>query len=373
MKILIIHNFYKIDGGENRRVNEDILLYQQSNHEVLIYSKDNNQNVLIDIVYMIFSIFNPLVYFQVKKVLNDFNPDVIHIHNTWYKLGTAVYFAINKSSAKKFQSLHNLRFFCANAFMIRDDNECQLCLKSKWYSIKYKCYKNRLISGVSSFNSFLLKKFKVFNSNEFYFFSPNIFFSKLIKQYFNLSDDNILGFPNYTNDYYLYEKKEIDVPENFLLIIGRDSSEKGFKQFIENWNKIETSYSLVTIASNENLFINSKNLKVLNHVTDQNLAYLYNNCQAVVVPSIWKEGFPRVIIEAMSVNKPILVSDLVEISNLDDLKDSLIKINLKSSESIKNAINSLKDFKTDSRSYFLENFTKEKYLMNITKYYENQN
>ena len=58
---------------------------------------------------------------------------------------------------------------------------------------------------------------------------------------------------------------------------------------------------------------------------------------------------------------------------LNWIEIQLIKINLKSSESIKNAIDSLKDFKTDSRSYFLENFTKEKYLMNITKYYENQN
>jgi glycosyltransferase involved in cell wall biosynthesis len=373
MKILIIHNFYKIDGGENKRVNEDMLLYQNSDHEVVLYSKDNNQNFFINIFYMLFSIFNPLVYFQVKKILKKFNPEVIHVHNTWYKIGTAAYFAINKSSAKKIQSLHNLRFFCANAFMIRDGNECQLCLKSKWYSFKYKCYKNRLFSGISSANSFLLKKLKVFNSNEYYFFSPNKYFTELTKKYFNIGDNFILGFPNYTNDYHIFEKKEVDTPDNFLLIVGRDSSEKGFKQFIENWDKIETNYSLVTMSSNENLHIGRKNLTVLNGITDENLAYLYNKCIAVVVPSIWKEGFPRVIIEALSVNKPLLVSDLVEIADLDDLKDSIIKINLKSSKSIENALNSLKDLKTDSRSYFLENFTKEKYLLGITKYYENEN
>ena len=42
MKVLIIHSFYSIDGGENKRVLEDVdmLLYPDSDHEVvLIFQK----------------------------------------------------------------------------------------------------------------------------------------------------------------------------------------------------------------------------------------------------------------------------------------------------------------------------------------------
>ena len=75
------------------------------------YIQKNVTNIIQDIFELLISPFNPFVYFQLKRLINKFKPDVIHIHNTWYKLGPAAYFALKISSANVFQSLHNLRFF----------------------------------------------------------------------------------------------------------------------------------------------------------------------------------------------------------------------------------------------------------------------
>ena len=42
MKVLIVHSFYSIDGGENKRVLEDVEMFKTRGHEVELYSKNKS-------------------------------------------------------------------------------------------------------------------------------------------------------------------------------------------------------------------------------------------------------------------------------------------------------------------------------------------
>ena len=374
MKILIIHSFYSIDGGENKRVLEDVEMFKSKGHEVMLYSKKNVTNYFQDILGLLISPFNPFVYFQLKRLLKTFNPDVIHIHNTWYKIGPAAYFALSKSKTNIFQSLHNLRFFCANAFMIRNGEECTKCLDSRFYAIKYSCYKNRGLSAISSFHYYLISKMRVFRKNNFYFFSPNYYFDKLIKNIFRLDDANIIEFPNYVKDFRAIKEKKILIPNKYYLVVGRSSIEKGLNIFLGLWKLLDIKEKLV-IVSPENLSIGNKNIIYLNNPSDDELAYIYKNCKAVIVPSNWVEGFPRVIIEASSVNKPIIISDKIAIAKLEALQNHITTFNLESLESLEKAISITKRFENSSdynfRSWYDNNFSRNAYLKTIFDSYKN--
>ena len=373
MKILIIHSFYSIDGGENKRVLEDIEMFKSKGHEVMLYSKKNVTNYFQDILGLFISPFNPFVYFQLRRLIKTFNPNVIHIHNTWYKIGPAGYFALSKSKVNIFQSLHNLRFFCANAFMLRNDKECTKCLDSRFYAIKYSCYKNRGLSAISSFHYYLISKMRVFRKNNFYFFSPNYYFDKLIKNLFRLDDANIIDFPNYVKDFQLIPEKKLNLPGEYYLIVGRNSNEKGLDQFLKLWKSINIDTKLI-IVSSDNLSIGNKNIIYLNNTSDEQLAYIYKNSKGVIVPSNWVEGFPRVIIETSSVNKPIIMSDKIAISKLDSLKNYAITFSLDSKETLEKALkeldNEINNPNFQFRDWYSKNFSKEAYLNNIFKKYE---
>ena len=374
MKILIIHSFYSIDGGENKRVLEDVEMFKSKGHEVMLYSKKNVTNYFQDILGLLISPFNPFVYFQLKRLLKTFNPDVIHIHNTWYKIGPAAYFALSKSKTNIFQSLHNLRFFCANAFMIRNGEECTKCLDSRFYAIKYSCYKNRGLSAISSLHYYIISKMRVFRKNNFYFFSPNYYFDKLIKNIFRLDDANIIEFPNYVKDFRAIKEKKILIPNKYYLVVGRSSIEKGLNIFLGLWKLLDIKEKLV-IVSPENLSIGNKNIIYLNNPSDDELAYIYKNCKAVIVPSNWVEGFPRVIIEASSVNKPIIISDKIAIAKLEALQNHITTFNLESLESLEKAISITKRFENSSdynfRSWYDNNFSRNAYLKTIFDSYKN--
>lgn len=373
MKVLIIHSFYSIDGGENKRVLEDVEMFKSRGHEVELYSKNNVTNYFQDIFELLISPFNPFVYFQLKRLLKRFKPDVVHVHNTWYKLGPSAYFAIKISSAKLFQSLHNLRFFCANAFMLRNGNECTKCLDNKIYSIKYSCYKNRVLSALSSLHYFIISKISLFTQSNFYFFSPNYYFDCLIKDLYGLEDANIIKFPNYVKDFQLIPEEKISLPTKYLLIVGRNSNEKGLDKFLELWKSMNLDTKLV-IVSPDNLSIGNKNIIYLNNTSDEQLAYIYKNSKGVIIPSNWVEGFPRVIIETSSVNKPIIMSDKIAISQLDSLKEYVLTFNLESKETLEKALeeldNKINDSQFQFRNWYIENFSKEAYLDHIFDEYK---
>ena len=373
MKVLIIHSFYSIDGGENKRVLEDVEMFKSKGHEVMLYSKKNVTNYFQDIFELLISPFNPFVYFQLKRLLKRFKPDVIHIHNTWYKLGPSAYLAVKVSNVKLFQSLHNLRFFCANAFMLRNGNECTKCLDSKIFSIKYSCYKNRVLSAMSSLHYFIIGKISLFTQSNFYFFSPNYYFDRLIKDLYGLEDANIIKFPNYVKDFQLIPEEKMRLPTKYFLIVGRNSNEKGLDKFLELWKSINLDTKLV-IVSPDNLSIGNKNIIYLKNISDEQLAYIYKNSKCVIIPSNWVEGFPRVIIETSSVNKPIIMSDKIAISQLDSLKEYALTFNLESRETLEKALEQLDNKTNDSefqfRNWYIENFSKDAYLDNILNEYK---
>ena len=59
MKILIVHNFYKIRAGENSVLNNEIKLLKDNGHDVITFYKDNNN---IKSLYSKFYHFMNLVY-----------------------------------------------------------------------------------------------------------------------------------------------------------------------------------------------------------------------------------------------------------------------------------------------------------------------
>ena len=90
MKILIIHNKYKIFGGEDSNIIDEIeLLSRENDLEYLEF--DNNQRLnLYDLLCFVTS-KNYMANKLVKEKIKEFNPDVVYVHNTWFKAGLGLF------------------------------------------------------------------------------------------------------------------------------------------------------------------------------------------------------------------------------------------------------------------------------------------
>ena len=133
-KILLVHNTYRNTGGEDIAVkNEAKLLKKHFNVEELYFENTIN-NPFSQFLYF-FSNNNLKSKKIIQKKIQEFQPDVIYIHNTWFKASLSVIKESIRSNKKVILKLHNFRYFCTKSFFSKDhfrnENFCNACGLSK--------------------------------------------------------------------------------------------------------------------------------------------------------------------------------------------------------------------------------------------------
>jgi len=112
MKILFIHNQYTQRGGEDVAFDLETKLLQERGHEVktLVFTNDSIAGGSMQKVKAAFSaVYNFNAFSQTKKLISDFRPDVIHVHNFFFVASPSVFFA-----AAKFKYIPCFFFYCAS-------------------------------------------------------------------------------------------------------------------------------------------------------------------------------------------------------------------------------------------------------------------
>ena len=113
---------------------------------------------------------------------------------------------------------------------------------------------------------------------------------------------------------------KIGVQKNkYVLAVGRLTQEKGFCDLIEAFRNIDTDWKLVIVGGSDNKTAYSKELKkqaldcknivMTGFIVGEPLEELYSHAGLFVLPS-YHEGFPIVLLEALSYGLSVLASDI---------------------------------------------------------------
>ena len=115
MRILILHNKYKNLGGEDIAVeNEFNFLSNFYDVETLFY-ENNLKNYIFDFFSFITGKNFKSIKFLDQKV-KSFQPDIVYVHNTWFKASTGVFNYLRKNNINTVLKIHNFRYFCTRSF-----------------------------------------------------------------------------------------------------------------------------------------------------------------------------------------------------------------------------------------------------------------
>lgn len=189
----------------------------------------------------------------------------------------------------------------------------------------------------------IFKKPVVVSTHAIYNFEKGSFFSIVVRWVFNSADRIItlsegskeelldIGVKNEKVGRYTYwvnqnvfkpadkgrSKKNLELGNQFtVLFVGRLMKIKGVKILIKVAEKIGEGVNFIFIGTGpleEDLKFASqkdKNVIFVGRVENQDLPLYYNAADLFVMPSVYKEGFGRVILEAMSCGLPVLASNM---------------------------------------------------------------
>src|SRR5690242_12784675 len=97
MKIIIVHNKYKQQGGEDVVFDQERALLERAGHHVVAYCRSNfeidSYPGLKRLVLLQNAIWSKDTYSEFRDMLRREKPDVVHVHNTWVMISPSIYHA----------------------------------------------------------------------------------------------------------------------------------------------------------------------------------------------------------------------------------------------------------------------------------------
>lgn len=321
MKILLVHNFYGSDApsGESNVFNIEKALLEGQGHIVNIFSRDSdeirNQGVLGLIKGALSTPWNPFSAAALRTKVIEFEPDVVHVHNTFPLISPAIFHSISDLTATVI-TLHNYRLLCPAAIPIRNGKVCTECISSKsaYPAIKYGCYRNSRLATIPLAANVSLHRAKKTWCNHVDAFIALSDFQKNLMAEGGLPSSKIYVKPNF------YEGDPCVVPymdrPRYIVFVGRLSSEKGIRNLIEAWREWGADAPELRIIGSgplrEELEKLSDGLAVnfYGHISSEAAQAQIANAALLVLPSECFEGFPMVVREAFALGTPVATSNL---------------------------------------------------------------
>jgi glycosyltransferase involved in cell wall biosynthesis len=312
MKILIAHNRYQQAGGEDAVFENEARLLRSAGYDVdtLVVANDQIQSAFDKAKVTLRTVDNPVGAAAVRGALSRFTPDLVHIHNFFPLLSPAIYQMCRDRGAAVVQTLHNYRPICAGGQLLRNGKPCTLCPgRSPLWGAVHRCYRGSVIASAAAARMIAVHTRRgtwVRDVDRY------IVLTKSARKIFVES-----GFPS----------ARIEVKPNFIedpgieptgrdrsgvLFVGRLSHEKGAEILIDAARQFGFP---VRIAGTGPQFAGLRQsapptVTFLGPIAKDAVLAEMRRAVAVIVPSVWYEGFPMVVVESFASATPVVASNL---------------------------------------------------------------
>lgn len=319
MRILVVHNYYQDPGGEDAVFHQEVEALK-INHSVETLTFKNRKG-FIGLLQYLFYPYNIWAAFCLRKKVKHFHPEIIHVHNTHYASGPIIFRTAQRLRIPVVFTLHNYRLLCPSALLFFDGKMYMKSIESNfpWDAIKKGVLDHSIIKTfLTAFTYKLHSVMGTWKRMDAYLPLTDYAKGLIIKSKLGIHPDKIIVKPNFIN---LPAKSNSNTTpsEPYFLFVGRLSEEKGILQLIASFNK-SNSHFLKIIGDGplkKNVSdLNNPRIELLGFLEKQKIFDYISKAKAVIIPSVWLEGLPMVLLETLSLKTPVVISEIIAASEI---------------------------------------------------------
>ena len=310
----MVHSYYRVKGGECESFEAEAEGLVAAGVEVKILSRDSKQLSTLEKVSLpISQITSRAARSLVVDALDEFKPDVLHVHNTFPLFPREVHELAFARGVPVIQSLHNYRFICVGALLMRDGVPCEECIGTNGTSgVRYGCYNGSKLqsAALSVGNAFYnVKKWRA--KALLHFITPSAFArTRFIRAGWDKSQISIK--PNL-----IPEPKGLISPwkdRAGAIYVGRLSEEKGIPELLKAWKNVSLEESLTIVGAGpleqevRDAVSKDSRIHYLGKCSRNEVIEHLSKARVLVQPSVCYETFGRTLAEAAAVGTPVVTS-----------------------------------------------------------------
>ena len=316
MKILLLHNAYQLRGGEDSVLEQESKLLQKNGICFETYVIDNRHitRPINKIIAAIGACFSVRSYFLTRRLISTQKPTLVHVHNFFPLLSPSVFYACKHEHVPVILTLHNYRIICPTALLMFDGVIRETSVHNgPWWALSHRVYKNSYVG--TFFLCLMIWLHRIVGTwqtkVDTFIALTDFGKSKFIEA--GLPPSKIVVKPNF-----------VDMPfptvtkKDKLLFLGRLSEEKGVRVLLDAILLDGGIGKFISIAgegplSNQVAISDATYLGLLNA---RDVSTQMQSALALLMPSIWYEGFPMALVEAYANGLPVIASRIGALAEL---------------------------------------------------------
>jgi len=321
MRVLLVHNHYRIAGGEDTVVQAEKLMLEEHGHEVALLESDNTDisGAFNQLKVGVGTVYSRDGKRRVAAEIERFRPDVMHVHNFILLFSPSVYFAAREKGVPVVQTLHNYRLACPKAVFFRDGHVCEDCLGHlPLPAIRHACYRESRVATAAIVAMLTIHRaLGTWNNKvDVYIALTEFARAKLVAG--GVPAEKVTVKPNF-----VHPAPAIgNGVGGYALFVGRLSEEKGVSTLLAAWKQLAREIPLKIVGDGplaelvKSATKESPGIEWLGQMKRQQVTELMQRAWILIFPSIWYEGFPMSFVEAFAVGLPVVASNLGSMSSL---------------------------------------------------------
>ena len=326
MKILMVNKFLYENGGSETYIFKLSEFFKSNGHEVQFFGMEDKRNIagnewniltknlsfhkksLGTILYPFKIIYSSEARRKIKRVIELFKPDVVHLNNINFQLTPSIIYEIKKHNIPVIFTAHDYQLICPNHYLYQQDKSvtCEECITSGFM----RCAKNSCIHGskmrsiLGCFESILYHSLKTYSLID-KIICPSEFLEKkfLCKPVFQGKTVMMHNFIQKA------EKREPVKKGNYVLYFGRYSREKGTITAINACKRLpEIQFIFAGGGPLEHLLEGIPNIKNVGFLKGNDLIKTISEALFSVFPSECNENCPFSVMESQIYGTPVVAS-----------------------------------------------------------------
>jgi len=320
MRVLQLHSAYRTPAGEDSVVQSEATMLRERGHDVTQLLAKSPPQALPAIGLLAQSPWNISSVRAVERAVRDSQPDVAHVHNTWFALSPAVFSPLRRAGVPVVMTLHNYRLGCIGRDLFRDGAPCTDCLgHSPAAGVRHRCYRaSYLTSAVAATELSVHRRLGTWRRGVDRFIAPTAFAADLLVRA-GVDRSDLTVKPHFTFD--PGPRSRPCSASDEVLFVGRLAQGKGVEQLLEAWRALGSSRLRLVLVGDgplrdtvERLAPEGVEIVGWQHRDDVRARML--SSRALAFPSTWYEPFGMVLIEALAAGLPVIGYDVASVRSI---------------------------------------------------------
>jgi glycosyltransferase involved in cell wall biosynthesis len=335
VRILLINKFFHPGAGAETSFFATRALLQERGHDVIDFAMAQAQNapspyadyfapersysadvaLPTRVIDAAASVYSTSARTALSRLLDDHPPAIAHLHNIYHQLTLSI---VDELSARRIPivlTLHDWKVACPAYTLYTQGAPCRRCPSSGVHNaIRHRCVKGSLAgSAIAALEARVARQRKSYDKVD-RFIAPSRFAIE-VARLGGIDGRKVAHVPNFLPAAELRDRGGDGPTRPRVLFVGRLEETKGVRDLLTAFAQVRGDAELRFVGGGplENevaaAVAADPRITFAGRLPRHEVVEEYRQARCVVMPSVWEDNGPLVILEAQAMKKPMIVTD----------------------------------------------------------------